>query len=139
MKNRTRLAHERMKSRCDNPAYMRYHLYGGRGITYVREWASFDGFFADMGDCPDDFVLDRIDNDKNYCVENCRWISKRDSSRNRGGIKLDVEKVREIKRLIDLMRPTMKLSTMCVKIADEFEVNSHTIRKIERGINWSEV
>ena len=139
MKTRTRIAHEHMKSRCDNPNYLRYHLYGGRGISYTPLWAHFNNFLQDMGECPEAFVLDRIDNSKGYSKDNCRWVSKRDSARNRAGIKLDVSKVRAIKKLITLLQPSMKLSTMCVKIAAEFNVDSHTIRKIERGINWGEV
>ena len=62
-----------MKSRCDNPKDTHYQFYGERGITYDKSWSDFEVFLSDMGNCPDNFQLDRIDVNKNYSKENCRW------------------------------------------------------------------
>jgi hypothetical protein len=71
-----------MKQRCDNVNLERYSRYGGRGIRYVCEWASFEAFLRDMGECPDGSSLDRIDNNQGYSPENCRWVSSKKNSQN---------------------------------------------------------
>lgn len=65
-----------MKERCDNTSNSHYHLYGARGISYSDDWESFDVFLKDMGECPKDFQLDRIDVNLGYSKENCRWVDK---------------------------------------------------------------
>lgn len=63
------------KSRTTNKKDAKYYDYGGRGITMCQEWIeSFDAFYADMGPKPSSkHSLGRIDVDKGYCKENCRW------------------------------------------------------------------
>ena len=65
-----------MKSRCDNENNTHYSYYGGRGITYCKEWTSFTNFFRDMGERPEGMSLERIDPNGNYCKENCTWTSR---------------------------------------------------------------
>ena len=73
---------EDMKSRC-RPTSKRADRYFDRGIGYTPEWEKFEGFYADMGDCPEGLELDRIDNDKGYSKENCRWVDRSMNMRNR--------------------------------------------------------
>lgn len=75
-----------MKTRCYNKNTGRYHSYGGRGITVCDEWLnSFSKFYQDMGDKPNPKdSLDRIDNNKGYSKENCRWTSDVIQCRNQG-------------------------------------------------------
>ena len=73
-----------MKQRCSNPKYKGSASYAGRGITYDSKWETFEGFLEDMGERPAiEYSLDRIDNNGNYCKDNCQWITKSENSKKR--------------------------------------------------------
>lgn len=73
-----------MIARCSRTTHSRYKDYGGRGITVCDEWRqNFWTFVTDMGPRPDNFVLDRVDNDGNYEPSNCRWTDYSTSAKNR--------------------------------------------------------
>ncbi len=80
-----------MLSRCRNPNDNNYKNYGGRGISVCKEWYTFENFYADMGNLPFyEAQIDRIDNEGDYCPENCQWVSAKQNSRNRRGAKKHV-------------------------------------------------
>lgn len=64
-----------MKFRCNNKNYEHRHRYSDRGITYDLKWDTVEGFAEDMLDSWENgLTLERLDNNKNYCKDNCCWV-----------------------------------------------------------------
>jgi hypothetical protein len=80
--NRARKAWHCMRSRCEDERNISYKWYGGRGIKVCERWQIFDNFLADMGYPPLRMSLDRIDNNGDYELSNCRWATATEQSRN---------------------------------------------------------
>lgn len=98
-----------IKTRCLNKNRRTYPLYGGRGVTMCPEWQDkkegLNNFIKDMGFRPEGkypsgmpkWTIDRIDNNKGYCKDNCRWATSRTQVVNRrGGLQYIIDHNRQI-------------------------------------------
>jgi len=126
-----------MVQRCTNPARPDWRRYGGRGIGVCERWLRFDNFLTDMGLCPEDLTLDRINNDAGYEPNNCRWATWEQQIANRrpsggelhGSAKLTVDDVIAIRKLASTGMTHRALAT-------KFGVSHTTVGQIVRGQIW---
>jgi hypothetical protein len=72
-----------MRQRCNYSGHKSYVDYGARGIKVCTRWDSFENFLADMGLRPEGKTIGRIDNQKGYGPDNCRWETMIEQQRNR--------------------------------------------------------
>jgi len=82
---------QNMLKRCNNPHSSRYSDYGGRGITVCDEWLHDFIAFRDWAlthGYRDYLTIDRINNDKGYSPDNCRWATVAEQNRNKRPRKL---------------------------------------------------
>lgn len=87
-RTKTHITWSAMIQRCRNKKNTSYMNYGDRGIKVCEKWLNFKGFLEDMGLRPEGKTLDRIDNEKGYYKENCRWETPKNQCRNRRDNKL---------------------------------------------------
>lgn len=122
---------QHMKDRCLNHKNIQYKDYGGRGIQVCDRWKnSFENFLEDMGEKPDGLSIDRIDNDGNYELSNCKWSTFVEQNRNKRNNKLNAEQIKEIRELI------YEQNISYIDIANIYNVSECTIYDIKSGRTW---
>lgn len=120
-KTKVHMAWRQMKKRCLNPKCAMYKHYGGRGITICERWLSFDNFFADMGHPPEGMSLERVDNEGNYCPENCKWATRIEQLNN-------TRKTRKVS--------INGISKSLTEWARESHTTSHYIKQLALKMDW---
>lgn len=125
-----------MIGRCYNKNNQDYYNYGGRGITVCDEWIKdrntfcewslANGFENDKG-----LSIDRIDNDKGYSPDNCRWAESKIQFRNTRRLKLTMDMAREIRREYKNMTKA--------KLAHKYMVSETTIWNVLNNKTWKDI
>lgn len=122
-----------MKQRCGNEKNQAYKNYGGRGIIYDKNWETFDGFKKDMEDgYKKGLTIERIDNNGNYCKENCKWETRKrqcNNTRKNTLIEFNGEK-RTISEWSDLTG--LKYHTILSRILRHWDINRIMNKNLER-------
>lgn len=80
-----------IRRRCLNPDYKYFYLYGERGITVCDEWMGKEGQknfreWAVNNGYEQGLTIDRIDNNKGYSPQNCRWVTTKKNTQSKCGI-----------------------------------------------------
>lgn len=122
-----------MLQRCTDPKHSRFNRYGGRGIVVCDRWLVFTNFLHDMDERPKGLTLDRIDNDGNYELDNCRWATYCEQNQNNTSTKLTWKGVRSIRELVKRKCPVTQK-----RLAEWFGVHKTTISLIVTGKTWQE-
>lgn len=106
-------------ARCSN---LKDKNYGGRGITISEEWKNnFEKFVQDIGPRPSfKHSVERLNNDGNYCKENCVWATPSEQSTNQQVKKLTLLQCFEI----------YKTKEKAEVVALKYNVSSKTVRNI---------
>ena len=114
-----------MKFRCTNKNSESYKDYGGRGISVCEEWFNNPQSFIEWAlknGYKEGLTIDRIDNEKDYCPENCRWISKGEQAKNR-----------RMNYCIEYKGETKTLWELC----EELNLNYNLVHNRIKKLGWS--
>lgn len=73
-----------MKQRCTNPNHIKFKSYGDRGIKVCDDWFAYENFYkwSEVSGYSEGLSLDRIDNNKGYSPDNCRWTDAKTQANN---------------------------------------------------------
>lgn len=119
-----------IKRRCNDTKSEAYKYYGKRGITICNEWLDFTTFYKwaiDNG-YKDGLTIDRIDNNKGYSPDNCRWITRKKQANNRRSC-----------LYFDYQGKTQNLMEWCNELDLDYKLVNSRIKKLgwdfEKAIN----
>lgn len=137
MRDRLDIIHSNMVQRCCNPMSTFYNRYGGRGITLCKEWRNDRNAFkkwALENGYADDLTIDRIDNNKGYFPENCRWVTQKVNSNNRSSRHFvtafgETHSLAEWSRILGISYNTLKK-----RVIDHAESGEYLLRPSRREV-----
>ena len=132
-----RAKYDDLKNRCYNKNNTSYKWYGGRGIKVCDEWKNnFKSFYdwAIENNWQKGLQIDRIDNNKNYAPDNCRFVTPKENIRNSTITNLTIKDIIDIRKFKE---DNPKISD--AKIAKKYNVSGRTINAIIKRQNWKDV
>jgi transcription elongation factor Elf1 len=126
-----------MMARCHNPNNKDYHNYGAKGKTVCDEWRkNSDAFckWALENGYEEHLSIERIDPEKGYSPENCKWADALEQGRNTRRVKMTIEKAREVR--------TKYAELPCYKtilnLSSEYGVSDASVYLIVQNKTWKE-
>ena len=132
----------KMKHRCYNPKAGKYRRYGARGIKICNEWLNdYDTFrnWALQNGYSDKLTIERIDNNDDYCPENCRWATWKEQAQNTcRTVRITVDGITKNKsEWAEILnkRNDSATKTIINKLKDKFEICKWQILKEAK--NWN--
>lgn len=125
MNKRLYFIFNQMKQRCYNPKNKRYKNYGGRGIKICDEWLDNQNLFFEWSlsnGYNDTLTIDRIDCNKGYEPNNCRWVTQKFQQNNRTN-----------NRIITYKGKSQTLSQWCEELGIPYSTIKHRVNEF----HWS--
>ena len=139
---------DNMVTRITRPSHKSFQHYDDliEGEKIDPRWLIFENFLADMGEPPinkkQKFSIDRINNTKGYCKENCRWTTQEEQMKNQERSinnmfsSADIETIKKFVNLVQRRATTEKFGkrSFTIKdIGDIFGIGNNTMTKILKG------
>jgi transcription elongation factor Elf1 len=108
--------------------------YRDKNIGVCDEWRNFGVFYkwSMENGYNDNFQIDRIRNSEGYSPENCHWVLPKENVRNRDSTILNVESVKEIRKLL-------KQGCRMCDLARRYSVTTSAIYSIKKYVTWKEI
>ena len=130
-KTRTYKCWSHMKGRCLNEKDHAYKDYGGRGIKVCERWMKFENFFQDMGHCPPEHSIERVNVNGDYEPSNCVWLHITLQARN-------TRANRFTQKDVDNIRFMLAEGESVKNIAKKYGASTGHIRQIRDNIIWKQ-
>lgn len=132
---------EAMRQRCLNKKNEKYHVYGGRGITICTEWNSFETFYqwALSSGWEAGLTIDRIDGDKGYFPNNCRWVTNSENAKNKKPTRMvgskNARTTLDDKKALEIFNSKED----GVVIGKKYGISKMSVSNIKRKKTWSHI